>query len=189
MDLGWLPAEPVVIEDNGLVLREWTQADVPSLVAPSNTPDMDRRTPVTFPFTADVAQSFVEKASRRRKPAPARQYEDDQAAVGEILVAPTGENGTVELAYAVNEQHAGRGLARRAVHAVLDYLTGKGVDRARLLIPDDNLASQRVAKAAGFVRTASPIVVRRRKGTVLELATWDRSIPPTTAGTSTSWNS
>jgi RimJ/RimL family protein N-acetyltransferase len=184
MGLDWLSAEPVTIDGDGLVLREWAPSDVPALVTLYNTPEMDRRTPVPFPFTTDVARSYVENADKWRGDASLLQLaitEDGGAAVGEILVAPTGENGTVELAYAVNQRNAGRGLARRAVHAEIGYLTGKGVDRARLLIADDNLASRRVAIAAGFVRIDRPLLVRRRKGMVLELATWDRPIPTPTA--------
>jgi hypothetical protein len=50
---------------------------------------------------------------------------------------------------------------------------GEGYRRARLRIAVDNEASQRVADAAGFVRTNVPQLRRERKGFVLDMVTWD----------------
>lgn len=100
--------------------------------------------------------------------------EDGSTPLGEVLAFPAGHDGVAELAYAVGKSHQGRGLATRAVRALLPYVAEAGYAKAILLIADDNAPSQRVAEAVGFVRTSLPAVERRRKGYVLQLATWER---------------
>jgi len=101
---------------------------------------------------------------------------------GEVIIFPTETEGTVELAYGVGEQHAGRGLARRAVHTAMRLASAGGASRARLHIAVDNRPSQRVARATGFSELGLPLVERRRKGQVLHLAVWERTLQPAPAG-------
>ena len=170
---------PIWIEGDGVVLREWRTSDVPSLVTLYDTSEMDRRTPVASPFTEQVARDYVAAAHQRREELGSLQLAitaDGEIAVGEVLAFPAAEDGEVELAYAVAASHVGQGLARRAVLAVLTTLAATDVVRAQLLIADDNLPSQRVAKDAGFVLIDRPVVERHRKGMILRLATWDRAL-------------
>ncbi len=92
-------------------------------------------------------------------------------ALGEVLAFPTADDGDVELAYAVGAEHQGRGLARRAVAAVLGLADAAGVSRAILRIAPDNEPSQRVSRVCGFTLTDELLVERRRKGQVLPFAT------------------
>lgn len=80
------------------------------------------------------------------------------------------------MAYAVGKPYQGRGLARRAVLALLPQIAEAGYFKAILLIAGDNTPSQRVAEGLDFVRTKLPDVERRRKGYVLRLATWQRDL-------------
>lgn len=172
-------ADPIWIEGDSLVLREWRTSDIPSLVTLYDTSEMDRRTPVASPFTEQVAREYVAAAHQRRQELGSLQLAittDGEMAVGEVLAFPSAEDGVVELAYAVAASHVGKGLAQRAVLAVLSTLAATDAVRAQLLIADDNLPSQRVAEGAGFVLTDRPAVERRRKGMVLRLATWDRDL-------------
>lgn len=144
---------------------------------------MHRRTPVASPFTEQVAREYVAAAHRHHAEVGSLQLAITTAgdvAVGEVLAFPSaddgGDDGVVELAYAVAASVSGQGLARRAVLAVLTTLAATDVVRAQLLITDDNFPSQRVAKEAGFVLTDRPVVERRRKGMVVHLATWDRAL-------------
>jgi len=50
------------------------------------------------------------------------------------------------------------------------------MSRARLHIAVDNRPSQHVARATGFFELALPLVKRRRKGQVLHLAVWERTL-------------
>lgn len=171
--------DPIWIEGDGIVLREWRAGDVPSLVELYDTSEMDRRTPVASPFTEDVARDYVVAARERRVELGSLQLAittNGEIAIGEVLAFPAAEDGVVELAYAVAASHVGKGLARRAVLAVLTLLSETDVVRAQLLIADDNLPSQRVAMGAGFVLTDCPVVERHRKDMTLRLATWDRAV-------------
>ena len=53
--------------------------------------------------------------------------------------------------------------------------------RARLHIAVDNQPSQHVARATGFSELDLPLVERRRKGQVLHLAVWERTLQPAPA--------
>lgn len=63
----WPAGEPVVIDQSGLVLREWTDQDVPAMVALFDTPEMDRRTPLASPFDAAAAAAYVAAAHQVRR--------------------------------------------------------------------------------------------------------------------------
>lgn len=176
----WPPAEPVLVRARGLVLREWSAADVPALVTLFDTPEMDRRTPLPSPFDATAAAAYVVAAQDARRRLGALQLairETGVAPLGEVLVFPTQVAGRVELAYSVGAAHAGRGLARRAVATALDLARDGGATTARLHIALDNGSSQRVAEVTGFHRLEDhPLVERRRKGQVLHLAVWQRAL-------------
>lgn len=175
----WPADESVAVEEDGLVLREWTRGDVPDLVRLFDTPEMDRRTPLASPFDAAAAQLYVQAAHDVRRRLGALQLavtQDGRQPLGEVIIFPTETEGTVELAYGVGEQHAGRGVARRAVGIVLRLASAGSVTRARLHIAVDNRPSQQVARATGFHELALPLVERRRKGQVVNLAVWERTL-------------
>lgn len=68
------------------------------------------------------------------------------------------------------------GSVQLALRAVLPYAGAEGFRSARLRIATDNVASQKVATAAGFSLTNEPLLRRERKGYVLDMATWLRAI-------------
>ena len=181
----WPAGESVTVVQDGLVLREWTTEDVPDLVRLFDTPEMDRRTPLASPFDASAARLYVQAAHDVRRRLGALQLaitQDGRQPEGEVIIFPTETEGTVELAYGVGEQHADRGLARRAVHTAMRLASAGGASRARLHIAVDNQPSQRVARATGFSELDLPLVERRRKGQVLHLAVWERTLQPAPAG-------
>jgi RimJ/RimL family protein N-acetyltransferase len=174
-------ASPVRVEGEGLVLREWVEGDAEIMTALFDTPEMDRWTPLESPFDVDAALRYVRRAHQLRAERGSLQLavtEDGSPPLGEVLAFPTEDPESVELAYAVGAAHSGRGLARRAVLALLPVIAAAGLPRAILLIDDENGSSRRVAERAGFVRTAAPIVERRRKGHVVRLVTWERPTGP-----------
>lgn len=171
--------ESVSVVEDGLVLREWTTDDVPDLVRLFDTPEMNRRTPLASPFDAVAARLYVQAAHDVRRRLGALQLaitQDGRQPEGEVVIFPTETEGTVELAYGVGEQHAGRGLARRAVNIAMQLAAAGGAARARLHIAVDNRPSQQVARATGFFELDLPVVERRRKGQVLHLAVWKRTL-------------
>lgn len=180
----WPAGESVSVAQDGLVLREWTTDDGPDLVRPFDTPEMNRRTPSASPFDAAAARLYVQAAHDVRRRLGALQLaitQDGRQPEGEVIIFPTEAEGTVELAYGVGEQHAGRGLARRAVTIALRLASAGGATHARLHIAVDNQPSQQVARATGFSELDLPLVERRRKGQVLHLAVWERTLQPVPA--------
>ncbi|MGI8577623.1 MAG: GNAT family N-acetyltransferase [Nocardioidaceae bacterium] len=173
----WPVADPVQVRAEGLVLREWQPSDIPALIALYDTAEMDRWTPVASPFDVEAARRYLETAHRAREQWGTVQMaitEDGWTVLGEMLAFPADSPDVVELAYAVAAAHKGRGLATRAVTAVLKLAANAGVTRARLLIAFDNATSRRVAQRTGFSLMDRPLIERRRKGYVLRLETWER---------------
>ena len=165
---------PVVVRAEGLVLREWTAADVPFMVTMFNTAEMDRRTPIAHPFDEEVAAGYISRAHERRAQGTLQLAitEDGEEPLGEVLLFPTGDPAMCELGYTVGAAHRGRALAARAVRALLPVARSEGYRHARLMIAVDNLPSQQVARAVGFELTQETLVVEERQGYVVHLATW-----------------
>lgn len=175
----WRREQPVEWHSEDLVLREWAADDVESMVALFDTEEMNRWTPLASPFDRDVALQYVAQAHRLRHDNGTLQLavtEDGGPPLGEVLIFLAEDDHTVELAFAIGAPFQGRGLARRAVAAVLDIARAAGMTTARLTIATGNVRSQRVATAAGFLRTPAPLETRRRKGFVLTMATWERQL-------------
>lgn len=172
------PEGPVVVEVDGLVLREWRVSDVPRMVELFDTAEMDRWTPLASPFDEAVAGEYVDRAHASRDSGTVQLAitRDGGRALGEVLLFPTEHAGLCELAYAVGSAHRGRSLGARAVLAVLGLARELGYRRARLRIAVDNVASRRVAEVAGFSLTSVPLMRRERKGYVLDLGTWERRL-------------
>jgi len=173
------PGTPAVVCSHGVVLREWDGRDVPSMVALFDTAEMDRWTPLASPFDEEAATAYVEQAHRARATGSLQLAitEDGGEPMGEVLIFPTDSDDVCELAYAVGAAYRGRDLAARAVRAVLPLATAAGYTAARLSIAVDNVASQRVARSAGFTASGEPLRRRERKGYALLMATWIRTIP------------
>lgn len=172
----WPDEGPIVVRSQGLILREWHPNDIPLLKALYDTGEMDRWTPVASPFDLEAAHDYLDRAWCARENSGAVQLaitEDGSAVLGEIIAFPADSPEMIELAYAVAAEHQGRGVATRAVTAMLTLAAAAGLARVRLLIARDNLASQRIAEHTGFATTPQPFVERRRKGYVLQLETWE----------------
>lgn len=74
--------------------------------------------------------------------------------------APDAE-GDVEIGWGLNEEYRGQGYATEAAAAVMQWAFQQpGVRSVSATIPDDNDASQCVARRLGFTRTAS---IRRNR--------------------------
>lgn len=140
-----------------------------------NTDQMDRWTPLAFPFTEDVARAYVLAAHQARRSGVLQFAVCATAggpALGELLVFPSEQAHAVELAYAVGSDHQRQRIGTRSVRAGLQLAGAAGAQRALLSIATDNEASRATASASGFSLTDAPLRERRRKGYVLQLETW-----------------
>jgi RimJ/RimL family protein N-acetyltransferase len=150
---------PIRLSGLGLVLREWSDDDVPVMVELFDEPEIARWTPLPSPFDLVAAQDYLAKAREAR--AAGRRIQlaittDGHAAQGEILLSraePDGE--VVELAYAIGARHRRQRLAVRAVELMTSYAHDVlAMNRVLLRIRPDNTASIAVAHAAGFRQSA-----------------------------------
>jgi RimJ/RimL family protein N-acetyltransferase len=176
---------PVLVHGDGVVLREWTDDDVPAMVALLDDPEIDQWTPIESPFDAGAAARYLARARARRSEGRALQLAvttDGEAPLGEVLLFdPSGDSA--ELGYAIGAAHRGRGLARASVLALVDHAAaGYGLQRFLLRIPPGNAASRAVARSAGFELTRDPLVARAAKGRRVELETWSLRPPARSAG-------
>lgn len=170
--------EPLSFSAYDLFFREWSESDAEQMTRLFDTDEMNRWTPLPSPFTPDVALAYVARALDARKQNGTLQLavcsEPGGPALGEVLIFPSEEPDTVELAYAVGADYRGGRVGARAVEAALDLARLTGMRRAVLTIADDNAASQATAAAAGFSKTDAPLRRRERKGFVLHMQTWER---------------
>ncbi|MEU1415407.1 GNAT family N-acetyltransferase [Streptomyces sp. NPDC049097] len=171
------PSRRLLLEGLGLRLREWTDADVPDLVALYDDPEIDRWTPVASPFGVEEARSYL--AAARRKRAERRSVQlaittDGLRPRGEILFFRSGpDERELELAYGVGADHRGRGLASRAVRLVVEHAVHEtGARSVVLRIEAGNAAGEAVARSAGFAPADDEPVVRMSQGRELVLRTW-----------------
>lgn len=63
---------------------------------------------------------------------------------------PPDSEGVVEIAYGVDAEHRGRGFAKEAAAALVQYALGAGIRIVRAHTRPENAASGRVLAACGF---------------------------------------
>jgi RimJ/RimL family protein N-acetyltransferase len=167
----------VLLHGEGLVLREWTDADLAVMVELFDETSVDVWTPLRSPFDLDAARDYLDRADALRASGEALQLAitlDGVTPLGEVLLFGT-EPGIGELAYAVGVHHRGQRLAARAVTVVMAHgIAELGLQEFHLNVSPQNPASQRVAEACGFELADEPSFVRERKGRRVELVLWKR---------------
>jgi RimJ/RimL family protein N-acetyltransferase len=163
------------LQGDGLVLRPWSDADLAVLPSLFDDPEVARWTPLESPFDAAAARRYLDRATERLRTGEATtlavvEQPADGVPVGMVLARPFDDAGTVELGYALGPRARGRRVASRALRLLAARVTADGARRLVLRIDAGNTASERVARACGFVRTAEaadggPVV-------------WSRPAPP-----------
>jgi RimJ/RimL family protein N-acetyltransferase len=166
---------------DGLILREWTEADLTAMCELFDEPSIDHWTPLESPFDLGAARRYLARSIERRLAGSALQLaitEDGATPLGEVLLFDHG-GWIAELGYTVGVRHRGRALAARAVELVLQRATREwGFRRFRLRIEPTNEVSVRVAVRCGFLRTAGPPLSVSSKGRQIEVAVWERRVFP-----------
>lgn len=172
-----MDADPVRLQGEGIVLREWTDADLPRMAELFDEPAIAQWTPLESPFDAAAAARYLARARANRTAGQAMQLAvtaDGELALGEVLLFGVVER-TAEIGYAIGAAHRGEGLAARSVRVLVEHAhAAYGLDRFLLRIPPGNAASRAVARASGFRATRDPLVAREAKGRRIELETWAR---------------
>jgi RimJ/RimL family protein N-acetyltransferase len=146
------------LRDGDLVLRPWSEGDVPALVEACNDPEIARWIPVIpSPYTEDDARAFIGGASRSN---PEYTIPEHSFAVtsGSSLAGAIGMNVNSmsyrgRIGYWVAAPARGRGLCTRALRLLARYgLEELELQRLELITDPENIASQRVAEKVGFRR-------------------------------------
>ncbi len=150
----------------GLLLRPWTEQDIPAIVAAHRDPVMRQwlRHPVT---SAEQARRIVQdrRADRRagtRYSFAVLQADPDDAAgdlVGGVSVRrPDGEAAAGEVSYWVTAPSRGQGIAPRALNVVCEWAfrleRHRPLERLELIHAVGNRASCRVAEKTRFALSA-----------------------------------
>ncbi|MER8033088.1 GNAT family protein [Streptomyces bauhiniae] len=165
---------PPVITAHGLLLREWTPADLPVLRELFDDPDVAYRTPLAAPFDAAAARAYLDGAIGAPRRLHLAITTDGRTALGEVLL----NRDSRSIGYVVGAAHRGRGLAARALRAMTEYAhRAEGMDRLLLEIEPDNAASAAVARSAGYRRAAVAAETVTDKGRTYELLTWEHLAP------------
>jgi len=140
------------LRDGDLVLRAWTEDDIPALVVAIDDPEISRWIPlIPHPYTETDARAFLrgEVLPDQLKLAMVL----DGVVVGGIGMGVNSHQYRGTIGYWVARDARGRGLCTRALrllarHAQQDL----ELQRVDLITDPENLASQRVAEKVGFQR-------------------------------------
>ncbi len=138
------------LRDGDLVLRPWSEADVPALVEACNDPEIARWIPlIPSPYTEDHARTFVAGTSEDYSLAITR----GGVVVGAIGLGLNGPGYRGRIGYWVAAPVRGAGICTRALRLLSRWALGElELRRLELITDPDNHASQRVAEKVGFRR-------------------------------------
>ena len=140
------------LRDGDLVLRPWTEDDVPALVRACNEEQIRRWLPeIPSPYTEEHGLAYV-----RGEVSPEEQtFAITLAGVvaGSIGMTLNAQAYRGTFGYWVAASARGQGVCTRALRLLSRYaLDELGLQRLDLITDPDNGASQRVAEKVGFQR-------------------------------------
>ncbi|MEU1371061.1 GNAT family N-acetyltransferase [Streptomyces sp. NPDC005803] len=169
----------IELTGEGLVLRDWTEADLAAMPELFDHPDIAYWTPILSPFDEEAARTRLDRARSLRAEGATILLAitvDGGAPLGEVMLrrAPEG----TEIGYVVGPAHRGQGLAARAVKVMAAYAFEElGVDQVILELEAENASSVAVATKAGFRLLDVPLIEGEEKGRPYVLQTWGLSRP------------
>jgi RimJ/RimL family protein N-acetyltransferase len=140
------------LRDGELVLRPWTEDDVPALAAACNDPEIWLWIPsIPRPYTEDDARAFI--AGEARPELRSFAIEVEGVVAGSIGFTLNSHGYRGHVGYWVAAPARGQGICTRALRLLVRWaLTELELQRLELITDPDNLASQRVAEKVGFRR-------------------------------------
>jgi RimJ/RimL family protein N-acetyltransferase len=141
------------LSGEGLVLRPWSEADVPALVAACSDPEIPRWIPVIpQPYTEADARRFV-RGEWRVNPGHQFAVTENGTVVASIGMTVNEELRNGHIGYWCTKEARGRGVTTRALRVLCRWgFDELGLERLELITDPDNRASQRVAEKVGFCR-------------------------------------
>jgi len=142
----------VELRDGELVLRDWTENDVPALAVAINDEEIAHWIPlIPYPYTENDAREFL---SGDVAPAEHRMaITMDGAVAGGIGMGVDSHEYRGTIGYWVAASARGQGICTRALRLLSRHaLDELELQRLELITDPDNVASQRVAEKVGFRR-------------------------------------
>ncbi|MCX4978346.1 GNAT family N-acetyltransferase [Streptomyces sp. NBC_00620] len=170
-------AAQVRLTGEGLVLREWTDADLPVMAELFDDRDIAYWTPLASPFDAAAARAYLARARQARADGMSLRLAitaDGALPLGEVLLfRKNPDDPAVSLGYTVGSAHRGQRLGSRALRLLTDYAHHDlGLPRVTLGIATENAASISVARSAGYHPTDEPPLDVVTKGRPRAIRTW-----------------
>ena len=157
-DLRPLP-KPPSLTDGVVTLRAWTPADAPDVARACDDPVSARWLPMPSPYTVTDAETWLTGAvavgwgTGSQTPIAVTDADSGEVLGCVDLSLRNRSAGRAEIGYWTAPWARGRGVAARGAALLAGWgLAELGVHRVGLLADVDNVASQRVAEKAGFVR-------------------------------------
>jgi RimJ/RimL family protein N-acetyltransferase len=150
------PPEPP-LSDGVVMLRPWTQADVPAIAAACAEEEIARWLHlIPQPYTKADAREYVVSSAAGWRDGTGATFavvERSGPPVGSIgMRVLDREHRVVEVGYWTAAAARGRGLTTRALQLISAWLVAElGAERVQLRADVLNVASRRVAEKAGFV--------------------------------------
>lgn len=154
MDLAY--PDPM-LTDGVVLLRPWQPGDLDCVREAGTDPRIPAGTTVPSVFTPEAGGAFIARQRRRVESGEGISLTvadvlTDRAR-GLIWLPLRPQPGVMGLGYWVVPSSRGQGLGTRAVRLAAAWaLSGAGMARVEAWVESDNLASQRLLLAAGFIR-------------------------------------
>jgi RimJ/RimL family protein N-acetyltransferase len=149
------PPDPP-LTDGTVVLRLLRDDDLPAIVAAAQDPETQRWTAVPSRYTVREGRRWLAQSRKAWKAGETATFAIADARSDEYLGAIDLRSGpwpVGEVGYAVAPKARGRGVAARALALLARWaVRDLGLVRVQVRTDAANLASQRVAERAGFVR-------------------------------------
>jgi ribosomal-protein-alanine N-acetyltransferase len=143
------------LDDGTVRLRPWSEADVGCVREAAGDPRIPEGTTVPAEFTEQAGLEFIRRQRGRVEAGEGVSLAVAAAgeAVGLAVLLHRPQPGVAGIGYWIVPRARGRGLATRAVTLLSDWaIRDTGLARVEAWVEPENLGSQRVLTAAGFVR-------------------------------------
>jgi RimJ/RimL family protein N-acetyltransferase len=159
---------PIVTER--LVLRRYTHADIPDVLAFVSHPSVARVTADRIPATEDGVRRYIDLQNSYQPFEKDKVFElaverkEDGKVIG-LLGLIRRDQGQGEMGWALGVEYRGQGYATEAASAVMDYgFRSLGLQRIHADAGIDNLPSQRLMERLGMRRETLPSGVVSEEG-------------------------
>jgi RimJ/RimL family protein N-acetyltransferase len=138
-----------------LRLRAFDEADIPVVTRACADPLTQRWIPLPRPYTREDAAGWIAGQTVARRSGTELQWAvtltESDAVVGAVgLVRTDWTTRVTEIGYWAVPEHRGHGYTTAAARAVGEWALAQGMARVELFAAPGNIASNRVARAAGY---------------------------------------